>query len=557
MSFHFQPRRFLVVWMACIFGASAARSAPKTPPLAAPPLVYSIPSAVAPGASVDVTWYGGSLGKPIGMWTSFPAAATVMPSEKGQANYHITVAQDVAVGLGAVRLLTTAGASNLRLLLIDDLPTSVRKGGNTTFADAQVVSTPIAIDCACEPLAADCYRIAGRKGQRLCAEIVAQRLGSRMDAIMRLLDSSGRELVYCDDSPGAGSDPQFACTFPADGNYTLEVRDVNYDGGPEYRYRLRLGNFPIVTCAFPPAGQRGSKATFTLEGPGCESLTPLTVAVPNDRLRLWLGAKLSQGQGSALTPLLCSDLEERVEVEPNDSLRNATKVAFPGAVSGHFQQRGDSDFYQFHASGGSKISIRGFTREIGSPANLSLQLLDSKAKLLAESKVNGPDEASIEAIVASDGDYFVCARELSGGGGPAMVYRLELRPIKAGFSLSTDVEVLNMPQGSAKLKVTAVRRDYNGPIKLLVAGEAQRVELENNFIAAGKSEIELDVKAPIGAVTDRPIQFSIMGTAQIDGSNLQERVSTMPALTTLFPRMSSPPPELDGITGLGVLKAKD
>jgi len=95
-----------------------------------------------------------------------------------------------------------------------------------------------------------------------------------MDALMRLLDSSGRELVYCDDSPGAGSDPRFAYTFAADGDYVLEIRDVNYEGSAEYRYRLRLGDFPIAACAFPLAGKRGTRARFRLEGPGCEALGP-------------------------------------------------------------------------------------------------------------------------------------------------------------------------------------------------------------------------------------------------------------------------------------------
>jgi len=91
-------------------------------------------------------------------------------------------------------------------------------------------------------------------------------------------------------------------------------------------------------------------------------LAPLTLALPSDRPCIWLGASLSPGQGSAIVPVLCSDLDEMVESVPNDTPRNATKITFPGAVSAHFQSPGDSDFFQFRAVGGSKVLVQGVSR---------------------------------------------------------------------------------------------------------------------------------------------------------------------------------------------------
>jgi hypothetical protein len=528
----------------------------KTAPPAAPPVIYSVPSAITPGSSVAVTWYGDSLAKPLGLWTSFPADVTAPPADgaqNGQATFRIKIASNVSVGLGAVRLMTTAGASNLRLLLIDDLPTVLQKGGNNTREKAQAVSAPVAIDGASEPASSDYYSITGKKGQRLSAEIFAQRIGSRMDAMMRLLDSSGRELMYCDDSPGAGSDPRFSFTFAADGNHILEIRDVNYEGGPEYRYRLRLGDFPIATCAFPLAAKRGSAAKFVLEGAGCEGLPPLAITLP-DAPRAWLGAKRSGGKGSAIVPVLCPDNDEIVEAEPNDTPLRATKIAIPGGVSAHFQAPGDIDYFQFHAAGGSKIAIRSFARDIGSAANVSLQILAADGTLIAESKVAGPQEASVEAAIPSDGIYLVRASELSGAGGPGMYYRLELGPIRPGFLLSTDTEVLNAaPGGSVKLKVTAVRRDYNGQISLSLVGEHEGIELANSLIAEGKTEAELEVRVKSDQPPGRLIHLGIVGNATVDGRQISQKLSTMPALQKLFPRMAAPPLELDGMIGLDVV----
>jgi len=158
------------IWLASalwLTSATSTSAAPKTPPPAAPPLVYSVPSAIAPGSSVDVTWFGDSLGKPLGLWTSFPAEVVALPGDNtqdGQAKFRIKLAPDTSVGLGAVRLMTTAGASNLRLLLIDDLPTVLRTGGNNSREHAQFVSAPLAIDGTCESSASDYYRITGKKG---------------------------------------------------------------------------------------------------------------------------------------------------------------------------------------------------------------------------------------------------------------------------------------------------------------------------------------------------------------------------------------------------------
>jgi len=161
--------------------------------------------------------------------------------------------------------------------------------------------------------------------------------------------------------------------------------------------------------------------------------------------------------------------------------------------------------------------------------------------------VTGPEDASIEAAIPSDGTYLICARELSRGGGPGMYYRLEIRPINPGFTLSADTDVLNTTVGgSAKLKITALRGDYNGPISLALAGDAHGLEFANNVIAEGKNEVEVDVKVKAGESADRLVQLAVIGSATVNGREITQKVSTMTALRKLFPRMPTPPRELDG-----------
>src|SRR5438270_3143106 len=63
----------LVLIILCL----AAKKRPEPPP----PLTVSIPSAAAPESTTDLTFHGAAPGDPVGLWTSFPAEATALPSE--------------------------------------------------------------------------------------------------------------------------------------------------------------------------------------------------------------------------------------------------------------------------------------------------------------------------------------------------------------------------------------------------------------------------------------------------------------------------------------------
>jgi hypothetical protein len=257
--------------------AAFAQRRPAQPP--APPVTFSVPQAAEPGRTTEIAFRGIDFGDADGIWTSFPSKAERAAGGKGGGvTYRLTLAPDVPVGIGAVRLSTASGVSSLQLFMIDDLPTDLEAGKNTvnvTPAAAQPLAVGVAVDGNCEPLAARYFRLSGKKGERVSVEVVAQRLGSKLDPIVRLLDVAGRELAYCDDTPGLGSDCRFGYTFPADGDCLIELRDANYEGGSDYRYRLRVGDFPLATNVFPLGARRGRTRSFAVEGPsGVEPLPP-------------------------------------------------------------------------------------------------------------------------------------------------------------------------------------------------------------------------------------------------------------------------------------------
>src|SRR5262249_55425567 len=149
-------------------------------------------------------------------------------------------------------------------------------------AQAQIVNLPIAIEGTCEAESFDYFKITAAAGQRISVEVVARRLGSTLDPVIRLLDSNGRELAYSDDEPGIAPDCRFTHQFAGAGDYVLELRDIRYTGGANHRYRLRIGDFPLVTGPYPLAGAKGTSAQLTIAGPAADGLPPMNVSVPKD-----------------------------------------------------------------------------------------------------------------------------------------------------------------------------------------------------------------------------------------------------------------------------------
>ncbi len=95
-----------------------------------------------------------------------------------------------------------------------------------------------------------------------------------------MLDQRGQELAFSDDDEATGSDSRFVHRFAAEGDYYLEIGDVRYQGGANYRYRLRLGDFPLLTAPFPLGVQAGSVGRIEVTGIDVGDLPAIEARAP-------------------------------------------------------------------------------------------------------------------------------------------------------------------------------------------------------------------------------------------------------------------------------------
>ena len=128
------------------------------------------------------------------------------------------------------------------------LPEILEQEPNDSPGAARRVTLPLVINGRIDPPGGvDVFRFEGKAGQKLVAEVMARRLGSPLDSIVKLSDASGHQLAVNDDhgDPGSGLETHHADSFleaalPADGSYYITIADVQGHGGPDYAYRLRL-----------------------------------------------------------------------------------------------------------------------------------------------------------------------------------------------------------------------------------------------------------------------------------------------------------------------------
>jgi hypothetical protein len=155
---------------------------------------------------------------------------------------------DAEPGIYLVAASNGGMVSNRVPFALDTLPECLDQESNDDPAHAQKVKLPIIVNGRIDRTDDwDVFQITGRKDQTLVVEVLARRLESPLDSVLKLTDASGKVLAVNDDfeDPTAGinthdADSYLSFKLPADGTYFIHVGDAARAGGPEYAYRLRL-----------------------------------------------------------------------------------------------------------------------------------------------------------------------------------------------------------------------------------------------------------------------------------------------------------------------------
>ncbi len=550
-----------VLISACL-GDTQAQGQPANPQ--APVLKPVVPLGMQRGTTLELTLTGNNLAEPTGLWTSFPAKVTIPTADNngkdnGKLLVRLEVPKDALIGFHSLRLATRHGMSNLRLFCIDDLPQVIESTTNHTPSTAQTVPVPCVVVGKVDVETTDYFKFRVTAGQRLSFEVLGRRLGSQFDPQLQILDASGRELpsAYSNDAPGLQTDARLTYTFKTAGEYLVAVRDVSYRGGEDFHYRLRIGDFPCATTTLPLAVKRGSKTAVRFAGPNVDGVVPLEVKAPIDPTVEFLSLAPRGTNGLYGWPvyLALSDIEEKIEDEPNDEAAKANRIVVPGAITARFEKKGDIDHFNFALKKGVRYILSAQTHELGSPTEVYMTLRDAKGGQL---QVSDPMQAAaqLDFTPPADGDYTLQVEHLHLWGGPDEVYRVSVTPFEPGFDLTVALDRFNVEQGGKlSIPILAPRRDFEGPIEISAIGHkgisgtltvpVGKAPPPNQPLGTLVVNVAPDV--PVG-----PYAFQIQGKATINGKTVVKIVSIRAIVSQGLANLPLPPKNFLTSIGLAV-----
>lgn len=145
------------------------------------------------------------------------------------------------VGRFSVQLSAGSPAFNPVTLEVTDLPLIADAEPNDKPEQAQAISVPQATNGRMDaPNDIDNYALTLKAGQSVRCEVRARRNGSNLDSTIRVLNAMGGVIAANDDIHPSTKDSLLVFTPPADGVYTLQIRDLLNRGGPTFGYMLSV-----------------------------------------------------------------------------------------------------------------------------------------------------------------------------------------------------------------------------------------------------------------------------------------------------------------------------
>jgi len=543
------------------------------------------PSGGNPGKSVEVTIAGDDLDDVKSLHFSQPGikAEPKMiepgPFDQGpqvaENQFVVTIPANTPLGVYEVRAVGKYGISNPHAFTVGDVPETIETETNDTPDQANEVTIPAVINGMSDRAGdVDYFRFTAPAGQRLVLECQARRIDTRTDPVVAVYDAAGRELSSNRGYLGRGALLDF--TTPASGEYKIRVHDAVYQGGPDYAYRLSVGNLPHIDFVFPPAaaagGNRpvtiygrnlpgGQPAGLTVDGRPLEKLTA-AVAIPggappaaSDALIAppsggldFAEYRVKGPQGSSNIVLIGVATAPPVnEQEPNNGPQQAQKLAVPCEVMGQFVQQRDRDWFQFDAKQGESFTVEVISQRMGLVTNPALLVQRVKpaegdqpeqAEQLAYVYESGnldsgnefdtrSEDPSYRFTAPADGTYRVMVRDSFNDvrADPRHVYRLAIRKDQPDFRLVAVPEgsysaVLLRKGGQASIRVVAFRRDgFDGEIRVTATGLPAGVTCNDAVIGPARDTATIVLTAAANAPAAESL-LKVTGTAQIGAGNV-------------------------------------
>jgi hypothetical protein len=302
------------------------------------------------------------------------------PAPLEEVTIEVNAGSETRIGLARFRLLTADGTTNVSTVSVepffgsrpeiepnDDIP-------EVLLQDPYVVPPAIITGRINKPGDEDYLPFTGAAGKEMVFQVSAGEIGSRLRWKLELYDATGQRLAQ--HSILDGPSPVLAYRIPSGGKYALKISDIEWGGGENHFYRLKMGDYPYLTSVYPLGVPRDTTTEVSLRGYNLGDQRKIAVdGKPNRETvsRADLEPELGTGEPQNRLDLAVGDFPEVEEQEAGGDFTAPMTVAVPSTVNGRVSgftdegRKADEDYYRFRARNGQHYVIEVAARRLGSP----------------------------------------------------------------------------------------------------------------------------------------------------------------------------------------------
>jgi WD40 repeat protein len=358
-----------------------------------PTIAKMIPNWSQRGRTIRVTFEGKHLEgateltssnpKIVGKLAASPKSAPLtLPSPPGGegkgegVQFDLTLPDDLSAGAYQLGLKSPVGPGNSLPFIVDLYPAVEEKEPNDSPRTGQKIGLPAAIVGGIGKAGeVDFFRFEAKEGQQIGVQALTAAIGSKLEPILVLTDASGQVLAESDNG-------LLGYTCPQASPYSLGIRDREFRGGSEMKYRIQIGDIPIITGVFPLGIQRGAGTMVRLHGVNLGEKQTVDFKSPaNTAIGSKLPVQIPNGTALGSPSVIVGEFPEVVSPEAAIQAPGASpSVPVPGTANGRIIKSGVTDTWRFQAKKGQRSILEVNARRLGSPLDSFIEILDVQGK---------------------------------------------------------------------------------------------------------------------------------------------------------------------------------
>lgn len=538
----------------------------------APPVLSTVfPAGGQVGQTLEVTVSGSNLQGLRSLQGNVPGAR----SERLDASrLRLTIPTDTPPGQYDLWAVGDNGISAPRTFVIGNRPEQLEVEPNETASAAMSVPLNVVLNGRLDKAGdLDHFRFEAKQGQRVVVECSAERIDSRLRAVLEVFDAAGKRLAV--NRGYFGIDPLIDFRVPTDGLYVVKIQDLTLSGSAEHYYRLDIDTGPRVAFSVPSVVQRGKASRVTLYGWNLQHQSELT-GTNFDRLEVEIPASLAEPSSSlpvrlqpaqavlegfayqlpgSHAPVMIgvTDVPVVLAQDSNHSPSSAQEIVVPCEVSGQLIAGDEQDWFAISARRGEVFFIEALGQRIQSPVDLQISVLDPTGQ--QELAQFGDEVRNVVGafptshldpagrwVCPADGRYLVVLRNLIGGlqADPRRTYRLSARREESDFQLvavprGDDLAGFNVRRGGREVLdlIAFRRRGSDGAIRVSAKALPFGVECPDVWFGPGVDRATLVVSADQNATTS-------FGELKLEGTTDESPRTSRPVRGATIVRSGTP-----------------